>query len=60
MIKKSFELNNKIVKKKMFFILWPNEEAKKEALENIYTDFINKNIQKYEEKEILDNQENFY
>ena len=60
MIKKSFELNNKIVKEKNIFLFYgPNEEAKKEALENIYTDFTNKNIQKYEEKEILDNQENF-
>ena len=60
MIKKSFELNNKIIKENNIFLFYgANEEAKKETLEKITTTFDNKNFHKYDEKEVLYDQENF-
>tara|TARA_B100000965_G_scaffold343160_1_gene312735 strand:- start:1412 stop:2395 length:984 start_codon:yes stop_codon:yes gene_type:complete len=61
MIIKSFEID-KINKKNINFFLFygENDGFKSEAINNIFNLKSVKNIHRYDEKDILDNQENFY
>ena len=60
MIKKSFEINRKIIdENKIFLIYGVNEGAKKELTNKIIKNLNSYNIQKLNEKEILENQSYF-
>ena len=60
MIIKSYELNKINLKKKNIYLLYgENEGLKYKVINDIFKEFL-KNIYKYDEKEILDNKENFY
>ncbi len=59
MIIKSFEINKINFKKINFFLLYgENEGLKNEVIKREFVNKFNKNIIKYEEKEVLDNKEN--
>ena len=56
MIKKIFEINEKILSvNKLFLLYGPNEGAKKELIDKIIKNLNNKNVNKYNEKEIYNN-----
>ena len=60
MIIKSYELNKINLKKNNIYLLYgENEGLKNEAINDIFKEF-SKNNYKYDEKEILDNKENFF
>ena len=60
MIIKSYELNKINLKKNNIYLLYgENEGLKNEAINGIFKEF-SKNKYKYDEKEILDNKENFF
>ena len=60
MIVKSFELNKINPKNKNFYLFYgENAGHKNDAINNIFNTKTNENIYQYEEKEILDNHENF-
>ena len=60
MIIKSYELNKINLKKNNIYLLYgENEGLKNKAINDIFKEF-SKNKYKYEEKEILDNKENFF
>ena len=59
MIIKSFEINKINLKKINFFLLYgENEGFKNEIIKKEFENKFNKNILRYEEKEVLDNREN--
>ena len=61
MIKKTFELNKKIIEESKFFLFYGvNQGAKKELINNIINNLDNKNIEKLDQKEVLENQNNFF
>ena len=61
MIAKSFELNNLSKKKYHFYLFYgENEGLKNETIDKNFKNNFSDNIYRYEEKEILDNAENFY
>ena len=60
MIIKSYELNKVNLKKNSIYLLYgENEGLKYKVINDIFKEFL-KNIYKYDEKEILDNKENFF
>ena len=60
MIVKSFELNKINLKKNNIYLLYgENEGLKNKVINDIFKEFL-KNTYKYDEKEILDNKENFF
>ncbi len=60
MIIKSFELNKINLEKNKFFLLYgENEGFKNEVVKNKFEKEFNQNIYRYDEKEILNNDENF-
>jgi len=60
MIIKSYELNKVNLKKNSIYLLYgENEGLKKKVINDTFKEFL-KNIYKYDEKEILDNKENFF
>ena len=61
MIKKTFELNKKIIEESKIFLFYGvNQGAKKELINNIINNLDNKNIEKLDQKEVLENQNNFF
>ena len=61
MIIKSFELNKIDISKKSLFLFYgENEGFKKESISSIFIKEIDASTYNYEEKEIIDNLENFY
>jgi len=61
MIIKSFELNKINLEKNNFFLLYgENEGFKNEVIKKKFEKNFDKNIYRYDEKEILDNKENFF
>ena len=61
MIIKSFELNKINLEKNNFFLLYgENEGFKNEVIKKKFEKKFDQNIYRYEEKEILDNKENFF
>ena len=61
MIYKQFEINKINSKKYNFYLFYGvNEGLKNESIKNNFETNFNKNIYRYEEKEILDNQEVFF
>ena len=61
MIVKSFEINKINFEKINFFLLYgENEGFKNEIIKKNFEEKIKENIYRYEEKEILDNKENFF
>ena len=61
MIIKSFELNKINLEKSNFFLLYgENEGFKNEVIKKKFENKFDQNIYRYEEKEILDNKENFF
>ncbi len=61
MIIKSFELNKINLEKSNFFLLYgENEGFKNEIIKKKFENEFDQNIYRYEEKEILDNKENFF
>ena len=61
MIIKSFELNKINLEKNNLFLLYgENEGFKNEVIKKKFEEKFNQNIYRYEEKEILDNKENFF
>ena len=60
MIVKSYELNKINLKKNNIYLLYgENEGLKNKVINDIFKEFL-KNTYKYDEKEILDNKENFF
>ena len=60
MIVKSYELNKINLKKNNIYLLYgENEGLKNKVINDTFKEFL-KNIYKYDEKEILDNKENFF
>ena len=60
MIIKSFELNKINLEKNNFFLLYgENEGFKNELIKKKFEKEFDKNIYRYDEKEILSNEENF-
>ena len=60
MIIKSYEINKINLKKNNIYLLYgENEGLKNKAINDIFKEF-SKNNYKYDEKEILDNKENFF
>ena len=60
MIIKSYELNRINLKKNSIYLLYgENEGLKNKVINDTFKEFL-KNIYKYDEKEILDNKENFF
>jgi len=60
MIIKSYELNKVNLKKNSIYLLYgENEGLKNKVINDTFKEFL-KNIYKYDEKEILDNKENFF
>ena len=60
MIIKSYELNKVNLKKNSIYLLYgENEGLKHKVINDTFKEFL-KNIYKYDEKEILDNKENFF
>ena len=60
MIIKSYELNKINLKKNSIYLLYgENEGLKHKVINDTFKEFL-KNIYKYDEKEILDNKENFF
>jgi len=61
MIIKSFEANKLNTLKQNFFLFYgENEGFKNQIINNEFENFFKKNIYRYEEKEILNNKENFF
>ena len=60
MIIKDFEIKKFINKKKIFLIYGVNEGLKEDLISEIFQAVPKENITKYEEKEVLNNSENFY
>ena len=61
MIVKSFELNKINIKNFKFYLFYgENEGHKNESIKNIFKTNNLQNIYRYEEKEIIDNNENFF
>jgi len=61
MIIKSFEINKLNTLKQNFFLFYgENEGFKNQIISNEFENFFKKNIYRYEEKEILNNKENFF
>ena len=61
MIKKSFQLDKNDLKNYDLFLLYgENEGSKNIAIKSFFQKNYSKNIYRYEEKEILDNEENFF
>jgi DNA polymerase-3 subunit delta len=61
MIKKAFEINKIDFEKEKFFLFYgENEGFKNEIIKNNIELNNKKNIYRYDEKEILDNKENFF
>ncbi len=58
MIVKNYELNKKFIEDKNFFLLYGNNEGLKEEI--LETVFKKNNFITFEEKEILENEENFF
>ena len=60
MIKKTFEINKKIIEENKIFLFYGiNEGAKKELINNIIKILDSKNIEKLDQKEVLEGQDNF-
>ena len=60
MIVKSFEIEKlKIVKQKFFLFYGENEGLKNQTIQNLFKEKLNENIYRYDEKEILDDKNNF-
>ena len=60
MIVKSYELNKINLKRNNIYLLYgENEGLKNKVINDIFKEFL-KNTYKYDEKEILDNKENFF
>ena len=60
MIVKYFDLKNNIIKNKKFFLLYgKNQGLIEETIKNSLKPILPKNVFNYEEKEILDDNENF-
>ena len=60
MIIKSYELNKINLKKNNIYLLYgENEGLKNKLINDVFKEFL-KNTYKYDEKEILDNKENFF
>ena len=60
MIKKAFELNAKVFELNKIFLLYGlNDGAKNEIIDELIQNSKNKNIGKYNEKEIIENQDQF-
>ncbi len=60
MILKTFELEKKITKNKIYLFYGKNEGQKKEIIEKKFLENFKENTFKYNEKEVLANLENFY
>ena len=61
MLKKVFEINRKTLEKTSFFLFYgENEGSKKEKILEILANINKENIQKYDEKEILENEKTFF
>jgi len=60
MIVKSFEIDKlKIVKQNFFLFYGENEGLKNQTIQNLFKEKLNKNIYRYDEKEVLDDKNNF-
>ena len=60
MIVKSFEIEKlKIVNQKFFLFYGENEGLKNQTIQNLFKGKLNENIYRYDEKEILDDKNNF-
>ncbi len=61
MLKKVFEINKKTLEKTSFFLFYgENEGSKREKILEILANINKENIQKYDEKEILENEKKFF
>ena len=60
MIKKNFEVNKINLNNERFFLIYGvNEGAKKEKVDQLHQDIKKENIHSYDEKQILESEENF-
>ncbi len=60
MIKKNFEVNKINLNNERFFLIYGvNEGAKKEKIDQLHQDIKRENIHSYDEKQILESEENF-
>ncbi len=61
MLKKAFEINSESLENNNYFLLYgPNEGAKNEKISELLLKIKRENIQNYDEKEILNNENDFY
>ena len=61
MLKKVFEINKKTLEKTSYFLFYgENEGSKREKILEILANINKENIQKYDEKEILENEKTFF
>ena len=61
MLKKVYEINKKTLEKTSFFLFYgENEGSKREKILEILANINKENIQKYDEKEILENEKKFF
>ena len=61
MIKKNFEVNKISLDNERFFLIYGvNEGAKKEKIYQLHQGIKKENIYSYDEKQILENEENFF
>ena len=61
MLKKVFEINKKTLEKTSFFLFYgENEGSKREKILEILANINKENIEKYDEKEILENEKKFF
>lgn len=61
MLKKVFEINKKTLEKTSYFLFYgENEGSKREKILEILVNINKENIQKYDEKEILENEKTFF